>query len=251
MNTSIPSFFEQYSLAMNEANLPQAVYYLMLYALIVVIKIVKVFLLIKRNPNENTWLHVSFVALEVVNTFAGVVILLVASVSKGWVGVVLIGYAMLLFVSSALDTLGPEIKEGKRVALNLLVVIFVVSSTVLAFQLFIRGGSMEERVATESIYSVAIPYIDNTLSRHLGAKRSGVTSVANLKVNAMSREAAYEKAIIEFESERGPTLFDPQSARNDFNVNILRSKIVIERLQVPPAQSNSVASAFKPSKQNP
>lgn len=230
---------------MNEANLPQAVYYVMLYALIVVIKIVKVFLLIKRNPNENTWLHVTFVALEVVNTFAGVVILLVASVTKGWVGVVLIGYAMLLFVSSALDTLGPEIEEKKRVALNLIVVLFVVSSTVVAFQFFIRGGSMDENATIGSTYSVAIPYVDNTLSRHLGAKRSGVVSVANLKVNALSREAALEKAISEFESERGPALFDPQSAKNDFNVNILRSRIVIERLQVASASAGSVVNTTK------
>ncbi len=230
---------------MNEANLPQAVYYLMLYALIVVIKIVKVFLLIKRNPNENTWLHVTFVALEVVNTFAGVVILLVASVTKGWVGVVLIGYAMLLFVSSALDTLGPEIQEKKRVSLNVVVVVFVVSSTVVAFQFFIRGGSMEEKPIAEATYAVAIPYIDNTLSRHLGARRSGVISVAHLKVNALSREAALEKAISDFESERGPALFDPQSAKNDFNVNILRSRIVIERLQVALTPLGSVPNPAK------
>lgn len=230
---------------MNDTNLPQAVYYVMLYALIVVIKIVKVFLLIKRNPNENSWLHVTFVALEVVNTFAGVVILLVASVTKGWVGVVLIGYAMLLFVSSALDTLGPEIQEKKRVALNLIVVLFVVSSTVVAFQFFIRGGSMDENATAESTYSVAIPYVDNTLSRHLGAKRPGVVTVTNLKVNALSREAALEKAITEFESDRSPALFDPQAAKNDFNVNILRSRIVIERLQAPSTPVGSIASTTK------
>lgn len=229
---------------MNDANLPQAVYYLMLYALIVVIKIVKVFLLIKRSPNDHSWAHVTFVALEVVNTSAGVVILLVASVTKGWVGVVLIGYAMLLFVSSALDTLGPEINERKRVALNLIVVAFVISSTIAAFQFFIRGGgSMEEAVPAETGYSVAIPYIDNTLSRHLGAKRPGVVTVYNVKLNALSREAALEKAVSTFESERGPTLFDPQAAKNDFNINILRSKIVVERLVVPIAPASSVGTA--------
>lgn len=231
---------------MNDANLPQAVYYVMLYALIVVIKIVKVFLLIKRNPNDHSWLHVTFVALEVVNTSAGVVILLVASVTKGWVGVVLIGYAMLLFVSSALDTLGPEIEEKKRVALNLIVVAFVVSSTVIAFQLFIHGGSMDDSATADSTYSVAIPYVDNTLSRHLGAKRPGVVTVHNLKVSAISREAALEKAISDFESERGPTLFDPQAAKNDFNINILRSRIVIERLQVLPALPKVAANTAKP-----
>ncbi|MCL4681772.1 MAG: hypothetical protein KJZ92_10890 [Rhodocyclaceae bacterium] len=228
---------------MNDANLPQAVYYLMLYALIVVIKIVKVFLLIKRSPNEHSWAHVTFVALEVVNTSAGVVILLVASVTKGWVGVVLIGYAMLLFVSSALDTLGPEINEKKRVVLNLLVVAFVISSTVFAFQFFIRGGSMEEATPAEASYSVAIPYVDNTLSRHLGAKRPGVVTVYNAKVAASSREAALEKAIALFESERGPSLFDPQAAKNDFNINILRSRIVVERLAVPPAATASAGAS--------
>jgi hypothetical protein len=218
---------------MNDANLPQAVYYVMLYALILVIKIVKVFLMIKRNPNDHSWVHVTFIALEVVNTFAGVVILLVASVTKGWVGVVLIGYAMLLFVSSALDTLGPEINEKKRVALNLVVVTFVVTSTVIAFQFFIRGGSMEDVASVEASYSVAIPYVDNTLSRHLGAKRPGVVTVFNLKVSALSREAALEKAIAVFESERGPSLFDAQAAKNDFNINILRSRIVVERLAAP------------------
>lgn len=232
---------------MNDANLPQAVYYLMLYALIVVIKFVKVFLLIKRNPNDHSWAHVTFVALEVVNTSAGVVILLVASVTKGWVGVVLIGYAMLLFVSSALDTLGPEINERKRVALNLIVVIFVISSTVFAFQFFIHGGSMEDPTPAEASYSVAIPYIDNTLSRHIGAKRPGVVTVFNLKVNALSREAALEKAIAAFESERGPALFDPQAAKNDFNINILRSRIVVERLaaQMTPATLVSAAVTSK------
>lgn len=228
---------------MNDANLPQAVYYVMLYALIVVIKIVKVFLLIKRNPNDHSWAHVTFVALEVVNTSAGVVILLVASVTKGWVGVVLIGYAMLLFVSSALDTLGPEINEKKRVALNLVVVAFVVTSTVAAFQFFIRGGSMEDAAPAEASYSVAIPYVDNTLSRHLGAKRPGVVTVFNLKVNALSREAALEKAIAVFESERGPSLFDAQAAKNDFNINILRSRIVVERLAAPIAPTASTNSA--------
>jgi hypothetical protein len=230
---------------MTYTNLPQAVYYVMLYALIVVIKIVKVFLLIKRNPNENSWRHVTFVALEIVNTSAGVVILLVASVTKGWVGVVLIGYAMLLFVSSALDTLGPEIQEKKRVTLNLIVVVFVISGTIGAFLFFIHGGSMDENAGAESTYSVAIPYVDNTLSRHLGAKRSGVVTVHNLKVNAPSREAALEKAIFEYESDRGPSLFDPQAAKNDFNVNILRSKIVIERLQVLTVPAGSAASTTK------
>ena len=230
--------------AMNDANLPQAVYYLMLYALIVVIKIVKVFLLIKRNPNDHSWLHVTFVALEVVNTSAGVVILLVASVTKGWVGVVLIGYAMLLFVSSALDTLGPEIQEKKRVTLNLIVVAFVITSTIFAFQFFIRGGSMDEN-GTESTFSVAIPYVDSTLTRHLGAKRQGVVVVHNLKVSASSREAALEKAISEFESERGPTLFDPSAVKNDFNVNILRSKIVVEKLQFSRAPAGASAVTQK------
>ena len=218
---------------MNDANLPQAVYYVMLYALIVVIKIVKVFLQIKRNPNDHNWWHVTFVALEVVNTSAGVVILLVASVTKAWVGVVLIGYAILLIVSSALDTIGPEINEKKRVAFNIGVVAFVIASTVLAFKLFIRGGSMVEVAPAEASYSVAIPYVDNTLSRHLGAKRPGVVTVLSLNVNALSREAALEKAIAVFESERGPSLFDAQAAKNDFNINILRSRIVVERL-VPP-----------------
>jgi len=215
---------------MNDANLPQAVYYGMLYALIIVIKFVKVFLLIKRSPNDHSWAHVTFVALEVVNTSAGVVILLVASVTKGWVGVVLIGYAMLLFVSSTLDTLGPEISEKMRVALNLLVVVFVFGSTLIAFHLFIRGGSIEDAPPAEASYSVAIPFVDNTLSRHLGAKRPGVVIVYSVKVNALSREDALEKAIAVFESERGPSLFDVQAAKNDFNINILRSRTVVERL---------------------
>ncbi len=230
---------------MNESNLPQAVYYVMLYALIVIFKIVKVFTLIKRNPNEYSWWHVTFVAQEVVYTFAGVAILMFVSITKGWVGAVLIGYAMLLFVSSALDTLGPDIQEKKRVALNIIVVLFVVLSTVFAFQFYISGGSMDDNPTTESTYSVAIPYVDNTLSRHLGAKRPGVVTVTNLKVNALSREAALEKAITEFESEHGPTLFDPQAAKNDFNVNVLQSRIVIERLQVPSVPVGSVASTKK------
>ncbi len=215
---------------MNEANLPLAVYYLMLFALIVVIKIVKVFLLIKRNPNDHSWFHVSFVALEVVNTFAGVVILLVASVEKGWVGAILMGYAMLLFVSSALDTLGPEIQEGKRAFLNSMVVIFVVCSTLMAFKFYIHGGAQDDGKSRDASYAVAIPYIDNTLSRHLGAKRPGVVTVHNARVTAASREEALEKAVAEFDSDHGPTLFDPIAPKSDFNVNILRSKIVVERM---------------------
>ena len=92
---------------------------------------------------------------------------------------------------------------------------------------------MVEVAPAEASYSVAIPYVDNTLSRHLGAKRPGVVTVLSLNVNALSREAALEKAIAVFESERGPSLFDAQAAKNDFNINILRSRIVVERL-VPP-----------------
>lgn len=213
---------------MNDANWPQAVYYLMLYALILVIKIVKVFLLIKRSPKDHSWHHVCFVALEVVNTSAGVVILLVASITKAWVGVVLIGYAMLLFISSALDTLGPEIKEPKRVALNLVVVAFVISTTLASFAFFIRPSG-DDYTSTEQNYSVSIPYIDNTLSRHLGVKRSGVITSYTVKVKAQSREGAVEKALEIFDSAQGPSLFDPQAAKSDFTVNILRSKIVVER----------------------
>ena len=215
---------------MNDTNLPQAVYYVMLYALIFVIKFVKVFVLIRRSPKDHTWRHVSFVALEMVNTFAGVVILLVASVSKGWVSVVLIAYAMLLFVSSALDTLGPEIQERKRVGLNLAVVLFVVSATIISFKVFIHGGIYEEDGQSEASYAVAVPYIDATLSRHLGAKRNGVINVFTTRVSADSREAALEKALASFESGQGPSLFDPSAAKNDFNVNLLRSKAIVERL---------------------
>lgn len=217
---------------MNEENLPLAVYYGMLYVLIVVIKIVKVFLLIKRSPNDHSWLHVSFVALEVVNTFAGVVILVVASVSKNWVGAILMGYAMLLFVSSALDTLGPEIQEKKRATLNFIVVFFVVSCTFASFKFYIHGGSIDESKSLDATYSVAIPYIDNTLSRHLGAKRAGVVTVHNVRVSAATREEALERAVTEFESDKGPSLFDAQAGKSDFNVNILRSKIVVERMFV-------------------
>jgi hypothetical protein len=77
------------------------------------------------------------------------------------------------------------------------------------------------------------------------SNRQGVIVVHNLKVSASSREAALEKAISEFESDRGPTLFDPSAVKNDFNVNILRSKIVVEKLQFSRAPDGASAVTQK------
>jgi hypothetical protein len=154
---------------------PGAIYYLILYTLIIVLQFFKTFPKVRDEPEKYGWREYFFVSLQVVYTAAGVIILLLAQL-KEWMAVLMMAYVGLIVVSSFLDTVGTRFKPTTRLCLHLAIILFVVVTTVISYEKVLpRNGAassaQEPNARPKQRYRVVFPYSDATLAKHVGVGR--------------------------------------------------------------------------------
>jgi hypothetical protein len=170
---------------------PGAIYYLLLYVLIIAIHFFKTFSKVKDEPERFNWKHYFFVSLEVVYTSAGVAILLVAEAKGQWQAVIMMGYVAFVVITSFLDTVGSRFHENTRVGISALIIVLVVAGTSISYAKFLPKGDEVQKKQ----YSVALPYLDRALENHVGAdKMYGKRLFYGTTVEGLSRSEAVEKA---------------------------------------------------------
>lgn len=146
---------------------PGAIYYLVLYALIIVLQFFKTYPGVREKRDKLNWRHYFFVSLEVVYTSAGVAILLVAQ-QKEWIAVIMMVYVMLVVISSFLNTVGAEFKDNTRLAIHILIITIIVGTTVFSYAKLLPSSLPQSKEPVD--YIVTVPYRDLTLEKHVGPR---------------------------------------------------------------------------------
>ena len=218
---------------------PGAIYYLILYALIIVLQFFKTFPLVKDEPDKYNWRNYFYVSLQIVYTSAGVAILLFAQL-RDWMAVIMMAYVVLVVISSFLDPVGAKFRENTRLALHLVIIAFIVISTVISYEKVLPKSIPKEdqKKATAAMthhYKVALPYLDRTLARHVGPGRMGDTLLYfSTSVEAASRGDAVLKAIeIALSNDHGSIRpFKPSQKGNQADVQVLSQQAIVEEVAV-------------------
>lgn len=189
---------------------PGAIYYLILFALILILQFFKTFPLVKDEPDKYNWRNYFYISLEVVYTGAGIAILLFAQL-KEWMAVIMMAYVVLVVISSFLDPVGAKFRENTRLALHLLIIVFVITVTLVSYAKVLPKTICEQPQAKKSTvlpvfkFKVALPYVDRTLEKHVGVGRMRDTLLYfSTTVEGTSRSEAVLKAKeIALSNERG------------------------------------------------
>lgn len=216
---------------------PGAIYYLILYALIIVLQFFKTFPLVKDEPEKYNWRNYFYVSLQVVYTSAGVAILLFAQL-RDWMAVIMMAYVVLVVISSFLDPVGVKFRANTRLVIHLVIIVFVVITTIISYEKVLPKSTSkkDQRRATATMvrhYKVALPYIDRTLARHVGPSRIRDTlCYFSTSVEGASRGDALLKAIeIALSNEHGSIRpFKPSQKGNQDDVQVLSGQAIVEEV---------------------
>ena len=113
---------------------------------------------------------------------------------------------------SFLDTVGVKFRENTRLGLHLLIIEFVITTTLVSYEKVLPKTISDQALAQAKPtvipvrqYKVALPYVDRTLEKHVGAERMRETLFYFLTmVESTSRgEAVLKAKEIALSNERG------------------------------------------------
>jgi len=204
---------------------PGAVYYLILYAIIIALQFFKLFKQVKTEPDKYSWRNYFYVSLQVVYTSAGVAVLLVAQL-RDWMAVIMVAYLLLVLISSFLDTVGAEFRDNTRVTVHLIIIASVTAITIISYQKVLPKSAPPSMARH---YKVALPYMDNTLARYVSPDRMGDRLLYfSTSVDAPSRAEARDMALRKTGGSIKP--FKPSRKGNPSDVVVLSDQAVIEEL---------------------
>jgi len=151
---------------------PRLVYYLLLFLFVFVLRFFKLLPLFRSGDSKVNWKHIGFGSLDLVYTSAGVVALLVLN-ERSWIQALMIGWAILLVVSTFLDAQGEQLTDNARFGGHVLVAAIVVVGTVFVFQIVPAEPDQKSAPPKQHDYRVAIAYVDTTLDQHVGVGKLG------------------------------------------------------------------------------
>lgn len=216
---------------------PGAIYYLILYALILILQFFKTFPLVKEEPDKYNWRNYFYVSLQVVYTSAGVAILLFAQL-KDWMAVIMMTYVVLVVISSFLDPVGVKFHQNTRLVLHLVIIAFVVTTTMVSYEKVLpktvsTQAQEKPTVAPVHQYKVALPYVDRTLEKHVGPGRiRGTLLYFSANVESMSRGDAVLKAKeIALSNEHGAIRpFNPSKKGVNLMIQIMSDQAIVEQI---------------------
>lgn len=214
---------------------PGAIYYLILYALILLLQFFKTFSLVKDEPDKYNWRNYFYISLQVVYTAAGIAILLFAQL-KDWMAVIMMAYVVLVVISSFLDTVGAKFRENTRLVLHLLIIIFVVTTTLVSYEKVLPKTISDQAQAKPTVipvrkYKVALPYVDRTLETHVGAGRMRDTLLyfATMVESTSRGEAVLKAKEIALSNERGSIKpFNPSQKGITPMIQIMSEQAIVE-----------------------
>lgn len=201
---------------------PNTLYYLALYFLVIVVRFFK----LKRDSNEVPFKirSVLHVALELVYTASGLVVLLLADL-RDYIPFIIISYLILVLVSSQIESLESRFSPAATSGTHLVILLIIVAVTVSYFE-FIQPGvqrnraqelaqAQQERLPRHVTYRVAIPYNDPTLIELLGARFGARQMVAIYDISDTSGiDDARALALRKFNDDFKPwKLKSPESTR--------------------------------------
>ncbi len=171
---------------------PNTMYYLALYALVLIVRFFK----LKKETN-NQWTSVDskrvfHVALEVVYTASGLVVLLLEDL-HAYAPFIIVSYMMLMYLSSQMESIHEKFSENTVFFTHLAILVFVAALTCWYFESVQKNNQLQIANA-ESQYRVAIPYTDLGLRQHLGNSAGNMTLVFVTTVNASNDLTAKTKA---------------------------------------------------------
>jgi len=210
---------------------------LILYGIIILLQFTKTFIQVKEEPGKYNWRNYLYVSLQVVYTSAGVVILLLAEL-KEWMGVIMLAYVVLVLISSFLDNVGNRFQSNTLVALHSVIIGFIIFTTIFSYERILPKSKLKEdqpkaTVAVVHRYKVALPYVDLTLSRHLGpGKMLNTQLYFSTNVEGVSREEAVLKAKEKALSNEPGSIrpFNPSHKGNQIDVRLSNEQTVVEEV---------------------
>lgn len=223
---------------------PGTIYYLILYGIIILLQFTKTFIQVKEEPNKYNWRDYFYVSLQVVYTSAGVVILLLAEL-KEWMGVIMLAYVVLVLIGSFLDNVGKRFQANTRLGLHSVIIAFVIFTTIFSYERVLPKSKPKEdqpkaTVAVVHRYKIAFPYLDLTLSRHLGAGKMLNTQLYfSTSVEGTSRAEAVFRAKEMALSNEPESIrpFNPSPKGNQIDIRVLSEQAIVEEVAaaVPPS----------------
>lgn len=150
-------------------------YYLALFLLVFIIRYFKLKKEYKLDFIKN-WSKLLHVSLELIYTASGIVIALLLNIEKKWIPVVIIFYIILVITSSLLEMVNEEDFKPNFITKfhGLLVICIIFFSVITYYKIIpnvdINGEAKKEAIVSKPLYSVIIPYSDESLQRHVGNK---------------------------------------------------------------------------------
>lgn len=187
------------SLQVSEVVSPSTLYYLALYTLVIIIRFFK----LKKQAGVWDSKKVFYVALEVVYTSSGLVVLLLEDL-KAFAPFIIVAYLILVLVSSQIDSMEERFSGNAAFFTHLAVIAIVVSVTVVYFEVVQRGLETKRREEADKRaqleksknYRIAIPYEDQTLRAHVGTRLFGSRQLVEIiSVRADTEDNARAKAL--------------------------------------------------------
>jgi hypothetical protein len=186
-----PRWKDEVEITMWKSLNPNTVYYLLIYAIIVISRYFKMYGQVKSGRAD--WRYYWFISLEFVYSTAGVVILLITR-APTWVSAIVLGYVLLLLASAFIDAMGDSFTEWRRFCWNLVIVTIVLVFSVAFNQTVLKPLPSGPPPASRD-YMVAIPYRDATMANlRLGDRETVYVAT----VSARSSEEAIKFGVDKF-----------------------------------------------------
>jgi hypothetical protein len=165
---------------------------------------------------HNKWKETFDCSIEIVYTSSGFVIALLLNV-QNLIPVIIVGYVLVIISASYLErSAEDEFSPNAKFAMNMLIIAIVFLSTIFGYAELIPESTdinghttlvSNEIIHKEdsSIYTVILPYQDNTLNTHVGSKLlEGKSFYLSINVSDSTKEAAILKAISIFNDSLNP-----------------------------------------------
>lgn len=223
---------------------PQFPYYLLLYVLTVILRLIRAYRSKPENPTKEERsqyrLRYLLFGFELVNVSAGVFILL-SEKAPTYVGTIMMLYVILVIVSFFFDeeSVGLKLRVGGHIVVSTIVLIVTVSAFTYMTGLNEAPKQSEKKVpvnvpvAVKPVFSkwrVAFPYIDQTLNRNFGVKDEPIKSVFIVVVDASNRQGAVTQARDVLLSEKGPSPFVKKAEKTPYTMMPLDAEVTAEQL---------------------
>ncbi len=207
---------------------PQLPYYIAVYVLTIVLRLIKVY---RERPkpegeDKNYLFNYLYFGFDLVNVSAGVVILLSEYAPKYFATFMMI-YVVLVVISYFCDdqTVNFKLRLFGHI-FSSIVVIALTFYTFFGFEAIKYDGPDAIRK-----WRVNLVYIDTSMNRLLAAKSQAIKTSYSVAISAQSRHEAIALARDVFYSDTGPAPFVSKSEKGPATMIVIENESVVELLR--------------------